>query len=380
MITEKDRTILKEVGRQYLLDIALDSKLLKEKLTFKEHIKICDMVANLTYEEVISLTITESVRDFENKFPRFLKYSIAAIAGAKWMKGIVKGPATAMFVLYIFRKLTDTCNLVCIKKFPLSSEKKICKAECRVMGAKKIVDDLRREIVKCSQFEYADKCEKKLQVEFIKWSKRLQQLLVQLNQAKLKRNFQDRKTSKKTRLQASYEIPKAQLIKIISESSKLREKINFRDHIKLYNSVLKEDDYIVKPPKVNPKIEKYVRQGLFVGLFAVPIPLFSITVTNIVKNYNFSCVSKCTAQQKFPKSLCFHQCSYLTAKFTVALLEKNLKTCNKAEKPYKCKKNIYKMLEDWKQREVAAKIKFENELKKELRVAKTKNSRASERT
>ena len=74
MITQEDRTILKEVGRKYLLDIALDSQVLKDKLTFKEHVGLCNFVRELSYEDVIRLTITESLKDFENKFKKFLKF------------------------------------------------------------------------------------------------------------------------------------------------------------------------------------------------------------------------------------------------------------------------------------------------------------------
>lgn len=382
MITEQDKKILTEVGRQYLLDIALDSQLLKDKLTFREHIKLCDMVGQLTYEEVISLTITESIRDFESKFSKFLKYSIAAIAGMKWI-GFLKGPPTAMFVLYLFRKATDTCNRACISKFPLSNEKKICKYECQVEGARRIVQDLRSEVSKCNQFEYADKCEKALQKEYIKWSKRLQSLMVKLNQAKLGRELKARRAAgkqaaaKAKQIAASYQVPKTHLIKIIAESSTLREKIGFRDHIKLYHSVLKEEEYDIKPPKIDPKKEKLARQALYMGLWIIPIPFFNDLINYLVKKYNFSCMNKCMQQKKYPKNVCYHQCSYLAAKYAVGILNKNLKTCAKAKDPIKCKNKVYNLLEDWKQREVAEKIKFESALRGEVRKAKVQNAKAA---
>jgi len=378
MIIDQDRKILKEVGREYLLDIALDSKLLKDKLTFKEHVELCDMISTLTYKEVISLTITESIRDFEGKFGKFLKYSIAAIAGMKWI-GLLKGPPVAMFLLYLFRKATDTCNLACIKKFPLSTEKKICKAECKVEGAKRIVRDLRSEINKCNQFENATKCEKALQKEYIKWSRRLQSLMVKLNQAKLGTELKARRAAAKAaaqrakQLAASYQIPKTRLIKMIAENSEIRKKIHFRDHIDLYHFVLKEDEYKMTPPKVDPEKEKMARQALYLGLWIIPIPFFNDLINYLVKKYNFSCMTKCMRQQNFPKEVCYHQCSYLAAKYAVGILNKNLKTCNKAKDPIKCKNKTYNLLNDWKQREVEAKIKFETSMRGEIKKAKAKN-------
>jgi len=378
MITDQDRKILKEVGREYLLDIALDSKLLKNKLTFKEHVKMCDMINTLTYKEVISLTITESIRDFESKFSKFLKYSMAAIAGMVWGTSLLTAPPVAMFTLYLFRKATDTCNLACIKKFPLSTQKKICKAECKVEGAKRIVNDLRSEVRKCGQFEKSAKCEKSLQKEYIKWSKRLQSLMVKLNQAKLGTELKARRAAasaqkKAKRLAASYQISNSRFIKMIAENSEIRKKIHFRDHIDLYHSILKEDDYEITPPKIDPKKEKMARQVLYLGLWVVPIPFFNDLINYLVKKYNFSCMTKCTQQNKYPHNVCYHQCSYLATKYAVGILNKNLKTCNKAKDPVKCKNKVYNLLNDWKQREVEAKIKFESSMRIELKKARTKN-------
>jgi len=375
MITEQDRKILKEVGRQYLLDIALDSQLIKDKLTFKEHLRLCDMVTELTYEEVISLTVTESIRDFEGKFSKFLKYGIAAIAGMVYGTSMLAGPPTAMFILYLYRKATDTCNLACIKKFPLSTAKKICKAECKVEGARRIVNEIRSEMSKCSQFENATKCEKALQKEYIKWSRRLQSLMIKLSQAKLGTELKARKAAAKKaqQLAASYQIPKTHLIKMISENSAIREKISFRNHIELYHDILKEDEYNIEPPKIDPKKEKLARQILYMGLWIVPIPFFNDLINYLVKKYSFTCMTKCVQQNKYPRNVCYGRCSYESAKYVVGILNKSLGTCNKAKDPIKCKKKVYKLLEDWKQREVEAKIKFEGLLRAEVRKAQEIN-------
>ncbi len=50
-------------------------------------------------------------------------------------------------------------------------------------------------------------------------------------------------------------------------------------------------------------------------------------------------------------------------------------SCNKANKPVKCKKKILKMLEDWKQREVEAKIKFQGKMRGEIAQAKKREGK-----
>ena len=104
MITENDKKILTEVGRKYIFDIASESTFLKNKLTFKDHIDVCEQINKLTYEEVISLTITEDIRSFERKFKTFLKYGMAAIAGGALGGMMTAAPPVAMFILYLYRK------------------------------------------------------------------------------------------------------------------------------------------------------------------------------------------------------------------------------------------------------------------------------------
>jgi len=387
MITQEDRTILKEVGRKYLLDIALDSQILKDKLTFKEHVGLCNFVRELSYEDVITLTITESLKDFENKFKKFLKYGFAAIAGGIAGTGAVgtlgTGPAIGMFVLYIFRKLTDTCSRACLNKFPLSTQRKICRYECQVNATRKITNDLRAEISKCGHFANPDKCEKKLRKEYIKWARRLQSQIVKLNQAKLGTEQKERKKRQKElakrakTLAASYQVPTSKLVSIVYENKRFRQNIPFRQHLQIYEAVnsIKEEDTVVKPPKIDPNKEKWARQALYLGLWVIPVPFFNDVVNYIIKKYNFACMGKCASQKKFSKTLCMHQCSYLSAKYAITMLNKQMSKCNKADKPVKCKNKIYKMLEDWKQREVEAKIRFEATMKSELRAAKKREGK-----
>jgi hypothetical protein len=380
MITDYDRKILTEVGREYILNIALDSQHLKNKLSFKEHVLLCSQINRLSYEEVISLTITEDIRAFEGKFGKFLKYSIAAIAGMKFI-GALSGPPVAMFILYLYRKATDTCVRSCFTKMPLSKQRKICKYECQLNAAKKMTAEIRSEITKCSQFELADKCEKKLQGEYIKWAKRVQQLTIKLQRAKVDveekaRKARQKQLAKKAKsLRAGLELSKDQLINFVSENENLRYKLPFREHLKLYQLCTYIQEEEVAPFKIDPKKEKMIRKVMYLGLWVLPIPFFNDIINYMAKKYSFGCAGKCIKGAKYSKKLCYQQCAYLGAKYAVQTLNSQISKCDKAKKPTKCKKKILNLLEDWKQREAERKIKFEATLRSEVRKAKAKNLR-----
>jgi len=384
---QEDRNILRDVGREYILNAATKSQTLKDKLTFKEHVSLCEFVSSLSYEDVIRLTITEDIKEFESKFKKFLKYSFAAIAagigGAAAATGIAAtagaallAPPLAMFVLYVFRKLTDTCSRSCLKNIPMSTKRKICRYECQVNAVRKIVRDLRSEITKCRGFARPEKCEKSLRKEYIKWSKRLQSQMVKLNQAKLGVEEKERKkrakelAKKAKSIAASFQIPKSQMVNMIAEDKRIRQNLSFKTHLELYVAIQEDKEPDIAPVKIDPKKEKYARQALYLGLWIIPIPFFNDVVNYMIKKHSVACVGKCAKQNKYSKSLCIAQCNYMSAKFAVGMLNKQLGKCNKADKPIKCKKKIYKMLEDWKQREVERKIKFEAVMRSEMRAAK----------
>ena len=390
MITNNDKRLLTEAGRDYIFDIVLESQYLKENISLKEHILLCDQVNELTYEEVIRLTITEDIRAFEGKFSKFLKYSIAAIAGGVF--GGLAGPPIAMFVLYLYRKLSDTCERSCYRKMPLSKQRKICKYECQLAAAKKMGNDIRSEIAKCSQFTRVASCEKKLQKEYMKWAKRVQMLTVKVNRAKMDATEKARKQAAKKlsrnakAITAGLDLSGNQLADFIAENKDLRKRLPFQKHFDLYNAVAttesEKKDGRVTPVKVDPKKEKQIRMLMYLGIWAVPIPFLNDLINYMVKKYSVGCAGKCTAQMKMSKDLCYSQCAYLGAKYAVKELSKQMTKCNKAETPekaYKCKKRVMSLQEDWKQREVERRLKFENLLKRKIQDAKIRNQKQREK-
>ena len=54
MITQKDKQLITEAGKECLLEIVFDSKILKEKLTFKEHVSLASYVTSLKYEDIVT--------------------------------------------------------------------------------------------------------------------------------------------------------------------------------------------------------------------------------------------------------------------------------------------------------------------------------------
>lgn len=249
---EHDRNLITESAKEFLTEFLLTEEDLKNHFTFKEHIAAYNEIQNLNYEGVVSF-FSEDITAFEGKFGTFLKYGFAAIAGAalglkaKGLKaGVLAGPPLGMFALYIFRKLRDPCERQCFKKLPLSTKRSICKAECQVDAARKVVQDLRSELGKCRQFLNPRKCEKKLMKEYTKWTNRMQKALIKLRKIRVGQVERVRKTrgkelAKRARQLAAglrYDVGHDQMIKIISENEQLRKGLSFEKHLILFNEAM----------------------------------------------------------------------------------------------------------------------------------------------
>lgn len=376
MISQKDKNILQEINKKYLLKFSFNNPLIKSSLTFKEHINFCNFINELTFEETIGLIFSEDIRSFEVKFRKYLKYGFAAIAGLTMTGpgiGIVAGPPLAMFILFKYRKLTDTCNQQCFSRWPLSSQKKICKYECQVRAATVIASQIRSEMARCVSVAKPESCKKKLEKQYIKWSKRVQQTKIKLTKAKLgveavKRKKLDTATKRRMNtLKANFQISTPQLINLIFENKFLRNALSFQQHLKLYYQVknLKEvNKSIVKIHKINPKKERVVRAIAVGSTFALPVPLLSLAINKILKSYNIKCIVKCLGQRKHSQKLCRNQCTYLSAQTAIKFLKKEFSNCNinMSAKVIKCKRKINKMIDDWEQREYTAKLKYKLQL------------------
>ncbi len=391
----KDRKLIEWAAKTQLKEIISQSKIIHERLSFREHLKLYSEVDQMTYKESVELLIKEDIKEFESKFKKFLKYSLAALVamkygGAKTITGTLFGaPAVGMFILYLFRKLTDSCSRVCMDKIPLSNARKICQLECKVEAVKKLTDQLRTEIGKCGQFGMlsAHKCEKKLRKQYIKWAKKLQELIIRLRTAKVDVEAQERKKRQKeldkTRgqiVRSGYELERNIVLNFILENKDLRSKLAFEEHLELYDKVLdisssellellanvvEKDEPHVKPPSIDPKKEQTFRRVIYLGLWVLPVPFFNDFINYLLKKYNYACLAKCLNKPNVNKEICYKQCRYLSTKMSVDFLEKQMGSCDKHKKPTKCKKKILKLLSDWKQRQVDAQVKYEGSLRKQ---------------
>jgi hypothetical protein len=193
MITS-ERKRLHRACKISIMNMVSDNDLIRERLEFTEHVDMLKWVSELDYETSVSIVFNNAVmldefgiRDFEGKFRKFLKYGLAAIAGGIMASRVMMitpiGLTVGAVTYYLFRKATDPCWQNCLSKFGKSSERKVCKYQCQAKAAKSIVNDVKAQIGKCDGTKNPLGCEKKLNKEYIKWSKKLEEQLVKLQQA-----------------------------------------------------------------------------------------------------------------------------------------------------------------------------------------------------
>jgi hypothetical protein len=365
---ELTKQLITEASRDFLTDIVLDSPLLYEKLTFKEHNELLEFVVNIKYEDVCSV-LSEDIKAFEGKFKRYLKYGLAGIVSMISGFGLT-GP---MFALYIFRKASDPCEQSCITKFPLSRQKKICKLRCQHAATRKIIAELRGEITRCNEFPNPQKCGQKLQKIYITWARRFQELTVKLRQAEAGLGEKTDLDIYATRLIESLGLSKKKILKIIEEDSFIRKSLVFKDQLLLYEAIknVKEQQFRVDPdiakadekdPTKSSNWNNAIELVLAAASLPIPIPGLTLVVLYIFRKLTDKCLRLCIQQRKYSHDLCYAQCRYNSCKKAVQILEMNVKKCVRDEKPKKCYKKVFKLLEKWKQDEVEFKIKYETAL------------------
>jgi|WetSurSiteA1Bulk_404760.scaffolds.fasta_scaffold00112_6 hypothetical protein len=368
---ELTKQIIIEAAKDSLTDLVLESPLLYEKLTFREHVGLLDFVSNITYEDVCSI-LTEDIKAFEGKFKKFLKYGLAGIVSMISGFGLT-GP---MFALYMFRKASDPCEQACITKYPLSRQKKICKLRCQHAATRKIIAELREEITRCNEFPNPKKCMQKLQKIYITWARRFQELTVKLRQAEAGLGEQTNLDKYATKLIENLGLSKQKILKIIEEDSFIRKSLVFKDQLLLYEAIknVKEQQFRVDPdiaktdeedPTKSSNWNKVIELVLAAAATPIPIPGLTLAVLYIFRKLTDKCLRACVQQRKYSHDLCYAQCRYNSSKKAVQILEMNLKKCVRDEKPKKCYKQVFRLLEKWKQDEAEFKIKYETALASE---------------
>jgi hypothetical protein len=371
MITNEDKALITECGREVIQETIMKSKFLKETLTFSEQLELYEKVNTFNYEDVIK-TLFESIRDFESKWSKFKKYSFAAIAGGILGTPIL-GPPIAMFVLYFYRKATDMCQRSCARDTLVGTPaRKICKVSCKLNAAKNVANRLRADIVKCSQMAKPDKCEKKLRGEYIKWARRVQELETELAMARVGKEDEIRKAKQRELTRRARQLSDSlkldgDIVQNILEDENLREAMTFEEQKSLYDLFLWETDRMVEPPKYNPKLDAYITGGILATTLPLPIPGLTLALMYLYKQVNWACLQKClrAANSEGKKKLCYKQCSYESSLSAVRWGEKQIPKCDEHNKPVKCKKKMIKLVGDFKKRMVKQKLDYDRELRKQ---------------
>lgn len=377
MITYEDRALITECGREVLKETIMNSKSLKKRLTFFEQLKLYEEIDTFNFEDVV-LSLFESIRDFESKWSKFKKYSFAAIAGGILGTPIL-GPPIAMFVLYFYRKSTDSCQRSCARDTkPGTKKRKICKIACKANASRNIATRLRSDLASCAQMAKPAKCEKKLRGEYIKWAKRVQDLETELALAKVGQEEESRKERQRELTRRAKELSDGLNLqgypaKNIAEDKNLRELMTFQEHKTLYEMFLSETDRIVEPPKYNPKLDSYITGGILATL-PIPIPGLTLVLLYLYKQINWACIQKClrSADSEGKKKLCYKQCDYEASKSALRWAESQLPKCSQHNKPTKCQKKIVKLIGDFKSRMIKQKLDYDDALRKYQELERSK--------
>jgi hypothetical protein len=159
------------------------------------------------------------------------------------------------------------------------------------------------------------------------------------------------------------------LLKLVNNSTIIRERLSFKQHIVLYKTISELNDNNINKlfskihedttyPKTNPKTQKILTQGLTVASLAVPIPGLAAAVIYLSDLNTYKCRMHCEKNHESDRNLCYKNCKYEAIKWASKYIEQQIPGCSKIKKPKKCRKKLYKLLLTWRKKEVEASIKL----------------------
>ena len=182
--------------KQYITELVQNK--IKNKLTEQEMIGINEYINSMSYHETITLLNELGIRDFESKFGSALKLTAATIAGGVIgnKAGLAKsvGLTIGGFTMYYFRKMTDPCQLACVK-LETGTERDICKYKCYIKACETIMKDVKSQIAKCDSTRNPSSCEKRLNKNLMSWVQKRENYIEKLNN--LEDKYVDDKLQKK---------------------------------------------------------------------------------------------------------------------------------------------------------------------------------------
>jgi len=315
-----DRKLLELSCKASLVDTIYNSRYINEHTTPDTRYDMIEWVKGLSYEETVGIIHEYGVRDFEAKFKKFLKYGLAGIAGGIVVSGgvaatLVGGPALGAVAMYMFRKATDPCEQKCFRGVK-GVDKKICKLQCQARAIAIILKDIKAERGKCDKTEKPEKCHRGLNLLRMKWEKKYQKTITELEAAVDKRKMKMR------------------------------------------------TEGVTRKPVPHPVASKVLKVGLAAGSISGVTPGAGAIVKALkyLKTmYEYKCELNCQRDEnQTNKRLCYRTCAYEAISNNVKYIEKEMGKCNSTEDPYKCRKRLYKHLKRWRMKEVEAKTRLQN--------------------
>ena len=168
------------------------------------------------------------------------------------------------------------------------------------------------------------------------------------------------------------------LLKLITKSSVIREKLSFKEHLLFYKVISELDENNINKlfskinednayPQTNPHTQKILTMGLTTASLAVPVPGLAAAVIYLSDLNTYKCRMHCEKNRETDRQLCYRNCSYQAIKWATKLIEKEIRNCSKTEKPKKCRKKLYKLLLTWKKKEVESSIKLNTQRRASMR-------------
>lgn len=178
-------------------------------------------------------------------------------------------------------------------------------------------------------------------------------------------------------------------LEMIKNSKHLRNKLSFSEHLEMYKFFESLNDTEIRQ-RLNSKgvdlgsynptdkdLKYWAGNGLIAASLVIPIPGLTLILMRIRNSMMIPCKTKCVATMKevgsTDESLCTAECTYLSTKNVVNILEKELKRCGSTKKPKKCQKRLFKLLMTWKPKLAEAQLKLEEKYR-HLKYARAKQN------
>ena len=374
-------TIIHETYKYIILESVIESKTLREKLSFKEHVDLCNHVNTLSKNECDELISELGVPEFQSKFKNALKYGLAAIAGgiiAPAGISIVLGATVGMFTRYLFRKASDPCWQACVKQN--ADHKNICKYVCYINGCDSVIRDISNQMGKCSRTKNPERCRTRLEKQKLTWMKKREDYKdkLQQEQDKISKSSAEEKLKQKeidAKMSKANEA-REHLKSIVMFSDKLKQRTTFKEQIDILNWVYDAPSYRIlniaeawddPPPIPSAPVKTALKIGFAVTAVVLPGGLILQQLASfLIDSYDHDCQKQCHERSDIDnKSLCYRQCKLKSLTKVTAAIATQYKKCDNTKKPIKCRQKLRSLMTNYRKKQMEAKMRLERAIRKD---------------